>query len=254
MHSLLRDAIGQLCKRAIETEYPKLVLKHAHLLSGKKTWLYFDQGLAANAKYIEQTVPEVLAGGLSVLDVGAGPGHFLLLCRELGCEVAGVDMALSEFDTDRPANAYRALTDHFGLGVEYVGFEPWLEAQPAAETYDLINFRGSMDGVLAMTMDGHKPEVIRGMLDRLRSLLKPGGAIVVSHNIGQQCEDFRAAVQGGVPGFDKLVDMPTLTRLRRVEVAVLPLPEIQVPEIQVPEIQVPVVVTPSDPAQISVEQ
>ncbi len=230
MHNSLRNAIARLCQRAIETEYPKLVLKHAHCLSGKKTWLYFDKGLDANARYIEATTPEVVIGGLTVMDVGAGPGHFLLLCRELGNEAYGVDRPCSVFDPNDQPGAYHALTDHFGLGVQYVGFEAWL-AEPH-DLFDLINFRGSMDGVLASLLDGHKPEVIRQMLADLRELLKPGGVIVVSHNPGAQCDDFRRAIEGGVPGFDKMADMPTLTRLRRIDVATLPVTDAMVQQIR----------------------
>lgn len=232
MHSSLRNAIARLCQRAIETEYPKLVLKYAHCLSGKKTWLYFDKGLNANARYIEATVPEVLVGGMSVLDVGAGPGHFLLLCRELGNEVAGVDRPCSVFDPADQPSAYKALTDNFALEVQYIGLEDWIDETNGDHAFDLINFRGSMDGVLASLLDGHKPEVIQQMLADLRALLKPGGAIVVSHNPGVWCDDFRRAIEGGVPGYDKMTDMPTLTRLVRREV-------------------VPEVVTPSAEAEVT---
>lgn len=226
MHNSLREVIEKLIAQAIETQYPKVVLEHAHLLSGKKTWLYFDRGLDANAKYIEMHVPEVIAGGMSILDVGPGPGHFLLLCRELGNEVAGSDRAISLFGESQP-NAYQALTDHFNLGVVYHGFERYLkEAPPWPDgSFDLINFRGSIDGVLAVL--GGEHQHVRDLLGLLHRMLKPGGNLMVSHNSGPMCDSFRNTIGKGVTGWEVAVNEPTITRMRKVDVATLPVPMLE---------------------------
>lgn len=47
--------------------------------------------IAEKHAYIEKYLPEMMTGGLSVLDVATGPGEFLELAQELECDAIGID-------------------------------------------------------------------------------------------------------------------------------------------------------------------
>ena len=52
-----------------------------------------DRGerLNAEARYISDYSPEILNGGLFILDMGSGPGEFMELCNSYGNQSMGID-------------------------------------------------------------------------------------------------------------------------------------------------------------------
>jgi SAM-dependent methyltransferase len=218
MHSSLNvqlnSAIIKLLRESAESDYVKVIAKWANFLHGKKTWLQLEEGLQANARYAMQFTPEVMSGQLDILDVGPGPGHWLLLCRALGNRVSGVDLELPA-GPESSLHAYKAMTDHFNLDVLYHGFHRFTqEKMPwGNKAFDLINFRGSLDGVIA-ALHGDELSLLT-LLAKMHDILKYGGAITISHNIGKEEAQFRAAITHGVPNFEIVVNTKHFTRLHR---------------------------------------
>lgn len=48
--------------------------------------------LKQEAGYIKKYLPMILKGGLSVLDIGTGPGEFLQICQTHNCQNVGIDV------------------------------------------------------------------------------------------------------------------------------------------------------------------
>jgi len=63
-----------------------------------------------------------------VLDLGAGFGYFLLVCRELGHDVQGVDL---------PNPIYQAVTKALGVPIVEQGIEP-RSSLPVSPPYDVV--------------------------------------------------------------------------------------------------------------------
>ena len=93
----------------------------------------------------------------TLLDVGCGPGLFLSLAREQGWKVEGVELSRKQ--------AERA-TQEFGVDVACADF---VTADLARQRYDVITMWDFLEHV-------PKPEAV---LDRARSLLAPGGYLLV---------------------------------------------------------------------------
>jgi len=199
-------------------DFALLMKKVDGALPDKVTYRDYAEGLLQNDLHIMEHLAEVWRcetterSSSRILDVGPGVGCFMLLAREYGNKVFGIDLPTS---SGAWIGAYKDITDHLNLGVRYEGFSKYLRGAEIPEgmrSLDLLHFRGSLDGVL-----GHLKEKTTMMheevsifLNTCARFLKPGGDLWIAHNadsfsrrIADRMEEmptpFRKPVYGGYP-------------------------------------------------------
>jgi 2-polyprenyl-3-methyl-5-hydroxy-6-metoxy-1,4-benzoquinol methylase len=110
-------------------------------------------------------LPPLPTGGGRMLDVGCGNGGFLMLARQAGWQVEGLDFDVGAVETARS----RGLEVHHG-GIEVLGNR--------TACFDLITLSHVIEHV-------HEPQAL---LQALHSLLKDGGRLwLETPNIGSYC-------------------------------------------------------------------
>lgn len=112
-------------------------------------------GVYRSAIFLKRYEPEP---GDRMLEVGCGNGMFLLLARDRGWEVEGIDLSES---------AVRAGRETHGLPVQEADFAQY-DAEP-----------GAYRAIVAWEVLEHLPDP-RGFLAKARTLLRPGGSLVFS--------------------------------------------------------------------------
>jgi len=223
MHPCMNKLIYKLEEPAFQALMDRL---HPHLPKGKPTYTDYEMGLLANYRYMEQDTPEVLEGGLRIMEIGPGVGAWLLLAREMGNTVFGEDLpirhggnieAYPEGDERRfgaYTDAYACITKYWGLDVRYRGFHRFMldPFDPehistgelcAPGTLDMIHSRGSLSGVLNSYGQVYNPPEIsnqcqleqipaaaHSMLSLAQRALKKLGQLVISHNAGAPADAF----------------------------------------------------------------
>lgn len=187
-----KGALEALIKRTEEPEFVELMARQAEVLPDKVTYRDCALGLRTNLRYLERFTPEVLAGGLKILEVGPGVGCWMLLAREMGNTVVGEDL-----ESGAMVDSYKPIIEHWGLEVHHFGFHRYLTRDPAAFPYpegefDLIHFRGSIGGVLREAGLENLVETIDAMVELWLKHLKPGGMVYIAHNVGEVADAFAA--------------------------------------------------------------
>lgn len=112
-------------------------------------------GLYRSAIFLRRYQPDV---GDRMLEVGCGNGMFLLLARDRGWTVEGIDLS---------GSAIRAGRETHGLPVQEADFAHY-DAEP-----------GTYRAIVAWEVLEHLPDP-RGFLDKARTLLRPDGSLVFS--------------------------------------------------------------------------
>lgn len=95
--------------------------------------------------------------GRRILDVGSGPGYFLLAGKERGWDVLGVEPS-PDAHTYSTEKGVPVLKDFF--------------------SYDVVKEHGTFDVIHAAMVLEHVPDPL-GMLDDMKKLLRPGGLLVI---------------------------------------------------------------------------
>jgi len=178
-----------------------------YLPEHKPTYRDPIQGLEAMSLYVDGHTPELFQDRpLNVLEIGPGMGWWLLLAKELGHNVLGVDLPSGEDSFDPKGDnlksfvsCYQAITEHLDLNVQYAGFNRYLNGDSGywlkPNSLDMIHSRGSMSGVLHSSggVDSAH-ETTRRILDFCSRVLKPKGILYVAHNHGAPARAFCDAV------------------------------------------------------------
>ncbi len=119
-----------------------------------------------------------------VLDLGAGTGYFLVVCRQMGHEVLGLDV---EGDP-----LYDACFDYFDLPRLVHRIEPDRPLPETGSPFDLVT--AFMTG---FNQDANEipwgPRPWRFLLDEVRSRLNGGGRFVVKFNLNRPTGRFYSA-------------------------------------------------------------
>jgi SAM-dependent methyltransferase len=108
-----------------------------------------------------------------VLDLGCGAGYFLVVCRQLGLDVLGLDL------DDEPL--YNEMMQHFGLNRVVHAITPGGRLPDLGESFDLVT-------AFMTCFDRHEDLTPwtgaewNGFLTDLRSHIKPGGKCVILFN------------------------------------------------------------------------
>lgn len=185
------EVLQRVLARANRPEMLDIMAKVAPNLPNKASYRDFNVGLRSSHRYITEFVPEILGGGLRIVEVGPGVGCFMVLAKAFSNEVYG-----EEGPSTGVVNSYHAVTKAWGLTIRYGGFPSYfMEDQPPQwrqattwrgwpyqdGTVDLFHFRGSLDAILHPFRDDFGT-VIPKLLTLLRSALRPGGFIWISHN------------------------------------------------------------------------
>lgn len=144
---------------------------------------YWDRacGAEAMARHVEAMTPEIIDGGIRVMDIGAGVGMFLEFCRAADCDAIGIDAEVTE---GSHVEAYQRVTDALGLDVSYVGILSWVDEGLHLAPYDLIHARGSLDLALCGRGDQTTRENTEAFLAWIVRALAPDGRFVAMHNDG----------------------------------------------------------------------
>jgi len=97
--------------------------------------------------YVDKYLSE-MENGTKVLDLGPGPGEFLEVCRDRGCDGIGIDALLGDSEM---GNEYMKLaslmTKRQKLDVRYVGVENLGKFPFEDETFGVINSQGSIEQI-----------------------------------------------------------------------------------------------------------
>ena len=169
----------QLLEQAGQTETLKVMEQVQEQLPDKPTYRNFQTGLKALLPHLETEVPEVLRGGLNIVEIGPGVGCFMVLARAFGNTVRGEEAVPSGV-----VDAYRKITNYWGLHVNHTGFDKYLKGAPfpyPMETVDVFHFRGSLDAVL-QPFQSNIGEAVAEMFKTLTEALKPKGFVWIGHN------------------------------------------------------------------------
>ncbi|WP_457596426.1 class I SAM-dependent methyltransferase [Hydrogenimonas sp.] len=131
----------------------------------------------ADMSHLHETIRAFIPPKSGVLDVGFGSARDLAVLRADGYEVWGVDPVASFVHHAR--KRFPEIADRFACA--------GLPKLPLPET-----FPDRFDAVLLIAVWMHLPKrVWRESVDRVVSLLKPGGRVVVSYSLGQRMGDAR---------------------------------------------------------------
>lgn len=146
----------------------------------KATYRKPAKGLTAHLYHIVTTHPSLLEGGKVIVDVGPGVGSFMIIAQTFGNHVVGEE---APFIPDGCIEAYKGVTDLWGLDVTYGGFDRYLTLPfpYADETVDLFHFRGSFSAVMGFQTDTELPGAVRKLLRLMLKALRPGGQIWIGH-------------------------------------------------------------------------
>ena len=123
------------------------------------------------------------APGDSILDVGCGPGHGVALLSRLVPEgrVTGIDRSPVMIEQARTLNARAIARDRVALSVQ---------------NFHALPFPGqSFDGILASNVIYFWPDPA-DMISRLRTLLRPGGRLVIYATSAQTMQRWKFARTG----------------------------------------------------------
>ncbi len=175
-----RAAAERLFEQALAAIDP-----HAFTAAVRPYWTAFPTSGAAKyvdvARWLRQAAYRYILTGLPgapprrrVLDLGAGPGYFPMLCRLQGHDPVTLDL------DDEPL--YRELIRLFELPRIVHRIEPMQRLPPLGEPYDLITaFRTCFN----IRRDGSAWDVDEWafLLDDLRGRLADGGAVVLGFNL-----------------------------------------------------------------------
>jgi SAM-dependent methyltransferase len=195
-------------------QWAKAVADLKSAVPGKESYWNRERGLTVQMAHIDRLTPELKGGGLSVLDVGPGPGHFMVCARHLGNAVFGIDAPA----TSAAVKAYEACTKSQGLPVNYCGFPTNGDPLPTHPTaFDLIQFKGSFEAALGPQSEGMRERAV-ALLTSCRDALADGGRVLVLHNMSDSgaC---RNALYDAAPGVGMTAAPcgPGVTELRAVE-------------------------------------
>jgi len=191
-------------------------LEAVRMAQPKKT-NYYDRakGLKAMERHILGHLPDLLAGGKAILDVGPGVGYFIELATAMGNTAVGIDATAS----NRAQRAYQKVTKCLGLEVSYTGFHHYLEGEPFIypdNSFDIVQFRGSLDAVLLSSVPPLARQ-IEGLYALLGKILRRGGRTEIFHNITPDVDAITKSLQEGVPpGWKVEEEFTAHTRLVRV--------------------------------------
>jgi len=211
------DRFAELLKRVRGTAFQTVLKQVSEDLPDKPTYRDFEYGLRTLFTHIETDVPEVLAGGLNIVEIGPGVGCFMLLAKALGNSVWG-----EEDRNQGVVRAYQKITGHWGLSVKYGGFQRYLTGEPFPYhpgTIDLFHLRGSLDAILAPFSNLEQAtHQLLGLLERALTLK---GVIWIGHNDTPLREPILRAIQS-YQGNLRIVPTPTgITRMRLTDQGVL---------------------------------
>ena len=170
------------------------------ILPEKMTYWDRNYGLQQMAEYAHHQVPEILDGGLRVLDVGPGVGWFMEVAKVCGCSVRGVDAPISS----RSGEAYCRVNATAGrrVAMRYTGVLDLIagvSSDPGEWAHwfslDVVHARGSLDAVFRP----FKGPGFGGVLDLfclgVSQMLRPGGFLHVSHNDDEMAEPILAGLE-----------------------------------------------------------
>jgi hypothetical protein len=116
--------------------------------------------------YIERLAPEIAKGGLSIVDIGPGPGEFLELCRHYDNKILGIDSPVENAMGAEYEKLSRVCHEYQDLPVKYYGLDGFLD-DDSSSGYDLINLQGSLEMAMEPCLVGkdfHKHHNVRDMI------------------------------------------------------------------------------------------
>lgn len=128
----------------------------------------YDRGVRLREKqdYIERLAPEIAQGGLSVVDVGPGPGEFLEWARHYWNDILGIDSPSENAMGAEYEILSRLCHKHQEIPMKYYGLDGFIE-DPSATGYDLINMQGSLEMAMEPCLIGadfHKHHRVQDMV------------------------------------------------------------------------------------------
>ena len=168
-----------------------------------------DSDLIHNLVYARRYCPEILAGGLRVLDIGTGPGAFLVLARLLGNRVIGID----QVPKGRLVLAFQMLTKACRLKVEYCGMPGNGEHFETPGKFNLINCQSAINCIYRDSPDLHQD--LASFLATCLQSLAPGGTILVFPNAEPKGPEILDTLQAIAPAAG-MVATPVLGKALRL--------------------------------------
>lgn len=174
----------------------------------------FTLGIEKMREHVDKNLPELHAGGLSVLDIGPGVGLFPVLAEDLGNVCVGVDAKLG-CPTIR---AYARITGDLGLDVRYVDFRPYLDGGYVWDfgLVDVVHARGSLDAIFSAYRIGNRiAEKTDAFLSLLAGKMPCGGIVWIGHNFDPVSNALVLAIRSRHTGFDLVRDEAYVTKLVR---------------------------------------
>jgi cyclopropane fatty-acyl-phospholipid synthase-like methyltransferase len=128
----------------------------------------FTKGTANEVAFLVEALG--LRAGMTVLDVGCGPGRHALALARLGVSVVGIDIAQTFVDLGNQAAEAEGVSARFEVGdARALGFEGQFDA--------VISLCQGGFGLVGRTEDGAADSSV---LDGMVRALKPGGRIALS--------------------------------------------------------------------------
>ncbi len=115
--------------------------------------------------YAERITPEVLMGGLSVVDIGPGPGEYLEWCRYFGNEILGVDSASENAMGSEYEVLSRLCHKYQEIPMDYTGLDGFINGNLSG--FNLINLQGSLEMAMEPCLIGedfHKHHRVQNMV------------------------------------------------------------------------------------------
>ena len=153
--------------------------------------------------------------GCKILDLGPGPGEFLEVFREKGCDGIGIDALL---DDSEMGNEYMRLaslmTKRQKLDIRYVGVENLNNLPFEDETFGVINSQGSIEQIfrdylvgvphkehkncnkLAWSLDSNMKKAFMDFFKEAHRILIKNGILLIYGNGAKNTSDYDAFIRG----------------------------------------------------------
>lgn len=202
------QVLRELQKRAADPAFLAVMRSVQDQLPSKVTYRDYSKGLQSVYQHICAFIPEVLDGGMRIVDVGTGVGTFMVLARALGNTVVGEDIDSSS------THAYQQITSWWNLSICYRGFHEYLafgKYQYTNGEIDLFHFRGSMDGLLCACSSIERGAQL--LMELLWKAVAPHGRVWIGHNQEAHTKQIVDALRKHRGQFIPTVDTMSVTEL-----------------------------------------